>query len=107
MTGCSTSQRVRACLKEELPLIASVRLEQPMEQSSLDEVAAARVIAGTLRDQAARMPTLSQYRALALRSAARWDRLAGSRPRLHLAAPAIDPATPHLSLESDLASPAP
>ena len=47
------------------------------------EVAAAEAIAVFLRDQAATLPTESDVRALMLRSAARWGRIAGTR-RLRL-----------------------
>jgi hypothetical protein len=49
-----------------------------------DEFDAARVIAETLRAQAARMPIDSPLRALALRSATRWGRVAGTSSRLEV-----------------------
>jgi len=46
-----------------------------MERSA-QEIDAAVEIARCLREQAASLPVESRYRALMLRSAARWDRLA-------------------------------
>jgi hypothetical protein len=67
---------------------ATLRLVDPKPTApAVDECDAAAKIAECLREQAERMPLDSKYQALALRSAARWGRLAGSWPRpLNLAA---------------------
>jgi hypothetical protein len=51
-----------------------------VDDATTDEYDAAKVIAETLGEQAARMPFDSELRGLALRQAERWSTIAGCRP---------------------------
>lgn len=63
-------------------------------QATFDECRAAAKIAETMREQAATMAIDSPLRALALRSAIRWGRVAETQPRLSL----VEPPSPQESM---------